>query len=154
MTPKLFMETTQISPEKTAIEIQTFLARAGAKQVVSTYNAQREIDGIYFLLAVRGNEFPFKMPVRVDPIFKIINGRRKLWTRNQSDNIATDRQTAKRVAWRQLYRWIQAQVAIIDTGMVAADEAFMPYLQVGTGETLYERAMGTGFQALLPAKVD
>lgn len=45
---------------------------------------------------------------------------------------------AQRVAWRVLKSWIEAQIAIIETGMVAADEVFLPYQIVQGGETVYE----------------
>ena len=55
---------------------------------------------------------------------------------------------SKRVAWRQIYRWIQAQAAMIETGMAAAEEVFYPYLQVSATETVYERAITSGLERL------
>lgn len=146
MAPKtLYMETTEILPEKTAAEILSLLVQSGAKQVLQTYE-NGEIVGLQFTIDVNGMNMPFKMPARVDPILKIIRSRGKHWQRNAKDDLLK----AKRVAWRQLYRWIQAQLALIETGMVSPQEVFMPYMQVSATETLYDRALASGFRALLP----
>lgn len=148
----LFMESTQIGAGKTAAEIQSFLVQAGARQVLTVYDDKREISGLHFTIEVNGAPAPFELPVRVDPIFKILNGRRQNGGQfSRGTMAAQDRERAKRVAWRQLYRWVQAQLALIDCGMVAAAEVFMPYLQVAPNETLYQRAVAGGIQKLLPA---
>lgn len=146
-TKPLFMETTQIDALKTAAEIQSFLVQAGASQVLTVYDEHREISGLHFTITVNGQSVPFKLPVRVEPIVKAINGRRKF---NRTSMLRIDREQGKRVAWRQLYRWVQAQLALIETGMVDTVEVFMPYMQVSPEETLYQRAISGGFQKLLP----
>jgi hypothetical protein len=57
---------------------------------------------------------------------------------------------AQRIAWRQLLRWVQAQLAMIDTGMVRTEEVFMPYIVVNpaTNQTLFERMQETQFKML------
>jgi hypothetical protein len=58
------------------------------------------------------------------------------------------REQAERVAWRQLLRWAQAQLAMIETGMAAAEEVFLPYLQEPSGRTVYEVFAESRFKAL------
>lgn len=50
----------------------------------------------------------------------------------------TTQEQATRVAWRIVRSWVEAQLAIIETGMVAAEEVFLPYRLVGDGQTVYE----------------
>lgn len=50
----------------------------------------------------------------------------------------SDEDKARRVAWRQIYRWVQAQLALVDTEMVKVEEVFFPYIQTKNGHTLYE----------------
>ena len=45
---------------------------------------------------------------------------------------------AKRVAWRIVKDWVEAQLAIIETQMVKPEQVFLPYAITQTGETLYE----------------
>jgi hypothetical protein len=116
----------------------------GATQIATQFE-KGEPSGLYFTLLVGGNTIPFQLPARIEPIFKIINGD------GYSRDKAKDMSQAKRVAWRQIYRWIQAQVALVETGMAKADEVMMPYIQVAPNETLYQRAVSSGYQKLLPA---
>lgn len=143
----LFMETTSIESAATAAQIQAFLAQAGAAKILSSYS-KGEIIGIHFILNINGSEVPFQLPVRVDPIFRILQkNRSSAWA-----YVEKDRAQAKRVAWRQVYRWVQAQIALIQTGMVEPAEVFAPYMQVGPEETLYQKLKAGNFQALLPEK--
>lgn len=147
--PKLFMESTEVSADKTAAEIQIALVAAGANKIMNEY-AGGQVVGLTFSIVIDGNDVPFSLPVRTEPVFKIINGRRK-WASDRNANAAKDREQARRVAWRQLYRWVQAQVALIQTGMVKTQEVFMPYLRTSTGQTVYELAEQRGFKLMLPA---
>ena len=91
----------------------------------------------------------FALPVRVEPVFKILNSNRK-YEYDRSQKAAQDREQAERVAWRQLFRWCQAQVAMIEIGMVEALEVFLPYLQNESGQTLFQVFKESGMK-LLPA---
>jgi hypothetical protein len=133
------MGSTEIEVPRTIGEIQSFLVRMGALQVLTSYDPKtREPSGLCFTLDIKGMTIPFKLPARIEPIYKIIHG--DAWGRDAAKDMAQ----AKRVAWRQIYRWIQAQVALIETGMVAPAEVFYPYLQVSADETVYERAILKG----------
>lgn len=147
----VFMETTTIAAETTAYEIQQLLVDAGARQVVTEYNGQGEITGIHFVMSINNQHVPFKMPVQTDKLVAYFKSKQKRYQSRSKDTI---QEKAKRVAWRQLRRWIEAQLAFIDTGMAETAEVFMPYLQTGPNETLYQRAMKHGFQVLLPEHTD
>jgi hypothetical protein len=57
-------------------------------------------------------------------------------TRQQYE--AEMRESAERIGWRQLFRWMQAQIAIIEIGMVVAHEVFLPYMLVGGNRTVLQ----------------
>ena len=146
----LFMETTEIPVQKTAGDILGLLVRAGATQVSLDYEGGK-ITGMRFTYPVDGYPVPFRLPVRTEPIFKILNGRRAS-AYNRVEAKDKDRDQAERVAWRQLLRWIEAQIAMIETGMVKTDEVFLPYATTPSGETMYEHFIASGSAArLLPA---
>jgi hypothetical protein len=147
---KLFMETTAISAEKTAGEILAVLVSGGATQVALQYE-NKKISALRFGLEVpKRGTVVFNLPARIDPVFKIINGRRK-WAHDRNEFANKDRDQAERIAWRQLYRWVQAQVALIETGMVEAGEVFLPYAQDESGQTLWEKVISGATQLALPA---
>jgi hypothetical protein len=147
----LYMESTKISAERTAQEIGALLAKAGATAVLTEYGSDRKISGLSFKLYVNGLEVPFSLPARIDPVFKYLQNQRTPKWRPKKEKI--DRILAERVAWRQLLRWIQAQLSMIDTGMVAAEEVFLPYVQTAPGQTLFERMTAGGRLALPEAKL-
>jgi len=135
----LYMEHTQIEAAKTAGEIQGLLAGALSVSGIATEFDGGQITGLSFRIDVAGIPQTFRMPIRPEPVFRILNGRRK---RFKQRNEEKDRAQSVRVAWRQVLRWIQAQIALIDTGMVDAGEVFFPYLVSRTHDlTLYDLAI-------------
>jgi hypothetical protein len=55
---------------------------------------------------------------------------------------------AERVAWRQAFRWLQAQLAYVESGNVKIEEVFLAYLQGDDGRTVYEALSTRGFKML------
>jgi hypothetical protein len=136
----LYMETTQISPDRTCGEIVSLLVRCGATQINMQYEAQR-IKGLRWCLRINGHDQLFDMPVRVDPVRAILRRRGR----------PGDHQKAERVAWRQLLRWTEAQSALIECGMVQPAEPFMSYaFDPIKDQTLFQAMMETRYK-LLPA---
>lgn len=149
----LYMETTSISAEQTAGEITSLLVAAGARQISMEYGEGGRIVGMHFVLLVGGLPYPFKLPVRTEAVHKIFKQRRIQTMRFRAREFeAKDREQAERVAWRQLLRWVQAQMAMVDAGMVETREVFAPYLLEPTGRTLFEFLEETRFKALPPGK--
>lgn len=142
------METTKIDPLRTVGEITSELVRGGASQIVTAYK-DGKVSGVRFTIEINGRTIPFALPVRVEPVFQVINGARQYPWKHKKD----DWQQAERVAWRQLLRWVQAQLALIETGMVETGEVFMPYAEIGPGGmTFYQHAVTQGaFGKLLEA---
>lgn len=143
----LYMESTEISAERSAGEITSALIRAGANQIATDYDSGR-IKGLRWTMLIAGQNIVFSMPARVEPIFKIINGRRAY----PFDYENKDQLQAERVAWRQLLRWVQAQLAMIECGMTEAAEVFFPYMQMGE-RTIFERFKEQEFKAIAPPEV-
>lgn len=57
---------------------------------------------------------------------------------------------SKRVAWRQIYHWIDAQLALMATQMVKLEQIFLPYMVNRSGKTFFEVIENNGYQ--LPDK--
>ncbi len=142
----LYMETTTIPPAKTAQEIAALLANAGASQILTEYGPDRKLIGLKFTLSISGRHVPYALPARTDPVFRVLQKRRSPANRHRKE--ALDRAQAERVAWRQILRWVQAQLALIETGMVDAAEVFLPYYEPRPGVTLYQVAVESGMKLL------
>lgn len=139
----LYMVNTEVPVLKTCGDIHGYLVRMGANQIMTEY-ANGEPTGLCFTLRINDKNIPFRLPARVDPVYRILHQGRS-WSSE-----AADKAQAKRVAWRQIYRWIQSQLALIETGMVEAAEILTPFRQVSPTQTLYEAISAGRFQNLLP----
>lgn len=149
----LFMESTDISPERTVGEIQAVLARAGADAILMEYE-DRSVKAVSFKFKVGANVVPFRLPCRWEAIALTLRKRGKIsdadwnttsWQPAIKRRVAIETK-AKRVAWRQILRWIQAQLALVETDMVSLEEVFMPYVQISATQTLFDKISANGFQ--------
>lgn len=123
--PAMFMETTQITDTQTVSQIQALLSRRGAKRVTVEYDGTRVVS-VDFSYAVGPVDIPFRLPCR----WEHVRAHLKRTGRNPRKNDTFD-DWARRVAWRQILRWVEAQLALIDTGMAKTEEVFLPYAIVG-----------------------
>ena len=120
---------------------------AGARSIKTDYEGGK-IKGLHWLMECGQREAIFRMPVRIDPIFALINGERT----SPEKWVERDREQAERVAWRQLLRWVQAQLAFSETNMVRAEEVFSPYMVVNAqGQTVFESLEAGTLMKLLEA---
>lgn len=142
MVKTLFMETTSIEGSQTVGEIQHILGKYGASAILTEYD-KGEVIAVSFKVKFNDQDIPFRLPCRWEKILKILQSRRK--RRPYKRSIEAQ---ARRIAWRQILRWIEAQLALVGTEMVQIQEVFMPYLQMNTGETLYEKLEETKFRMI------
>jgi hypothetical protein len=129
----LFMETTQIDPSQTVAEIQRILGQYGASTIRTDYE-NGEVVAVSFTIKINDDQIPFRLPCRWEAIFEYLNSKKKRRPHKRN----TEAQ-AKRVAWRQILRWVEAQLALTDTNMVRMHEVFMPYLLMDKGQTLFDK---------------
>lgn len=77
----------------------------------------------------------YTLPIRTQNLLKIIQGNRK---RRADDKLEQDTILAECIAWRQILRWLEAQFALIETGMSEPGEVFLPYQTQHDGRTVYQ----------------
>lgn len=139
----IFMGTTKIPATKTAGEIQALLAAFGARAVAIDYDDDGEACAIAFRIIRQNVPLQFKLPVRWRGVLRTL-GRGRAKSANEDQ--------AKRTAWRQVKRWVEAQLALVETETADVTEVFLPYLQVDAkGTTFYEAAIESGKVPQLPA---
>lgn len=129
--------TTSIDTHKTGAEISAMLARHGAS-AIATFYANGVASGIGFAIMTDQGSRDFRLPANAEGVLAKLRGNRSVPAR-----LKTPEQAA-RVAWRILKDWVEAQLAIIEAGMVALDEVMLPYMVGPSGETFGElyRAKG------------
>lgn len=127
----LYMETTQKEPEETSSEIEVKLKNYGLTKYLKDYQ-DGEVVGCIFSIQILDKEVPIRLPIRWEPLLERAN-------RGQTKYIkAGDKEQAKRVAWRQVLRWIESQLALVDLEMVDIAEVFLAYMMVDKKRTLYQ----------------
>lgn len=136
-----YMSTTSIAPEKTAMEISMLLSKFGAQQVLTTYE-KGEAVGLAFMINKNGASIPFKLPIKWEPVLKAMENDLKTQRR------LCEKEQAIKVSWRLVYRWVQAQLALVEAGAVVLEEVFLPYAQTKNGHTLYELYSENKFKQL------
>lgn len=103
-------------------------------------------DGVLTHLAFRVNtahgQIAFRLPANVDGVLRAMVADPKV------PRTSKNREQAARVAWRICKTWVEAQLAVIEAGMAALPEVFLPYAQLPGGETVYERFERHGLPAL------
>lgn len=146
MAKTLYMETTTAAPAKTAAEIQAVLCDFGCSSIMVDYDANKNPFAMSFVANLPdGRGLSFRLPINVDPLFGILQRKRKSVC-DRAKNADRDMDRARRIAWRQVYRWIQAQLAMVNVGMVRTEEVFLPYwVNPNTGQSLFQCVLESGF---------
>lgn len=135
--------TTKIEPEKTILEIQKKLAQAKAKAFYSQYNDDGIMTAMSFQIDSKNGVISFKLPSNIDAVYRVLCNDRKVPRR-----LCYDKKQAARVAWRIIKVWVDAQLAIIEIGLVDVTEVFLPYAINREGQTMYEMIRDKGFKMI------
>ena len=147
-------ETTKVPADKSAAEMETMLRRANVQKTGKVYESDR-IKAIYFQMETAEGSMPFKLPVNTRAVYQMMLNKKKgmsiyRYNRVPNEMLQKMEHQAERTAWRIIHWWLKSQLALIAMDMTTGTEAFLPYLLVGSEETLYERLQADGFKALGP----
>lgn len=129
--------TTSISIEKTIMEIESILAKFGAKNIFKMYSDSGIPIGLAFQVIINGEPLGFKLPMREEKIIEVFKKQvnKKLLPKAYWNDI----EQARKTGWRILKDWIDSQVALMEIELVKIHEVFLPYLYDNkTGKTLFE----------------
>ena len=138
--------TTQVPVEKTVLDIERLLQRAGASKIAKDYAADGRVIGFYFALLTRRGELTFRMPCEPEKVYPLLQGGKK-WLNAQQRKRLTEQ--SERVAWRVLLTWTSAQISMIKVEQVTPEQAFFSYAyDPMTRETLFEKLERRNFLML------
>lgn len=126
---------TRISADVTVGEIQKLLAKAGASAIMSNYDQQGNIVALSFQLILDDKPVSFTLPTDWRPVQEKLRQQK---TAERNSSIKHDEATSRNVAWRITKDWVEAQLAIIETRMVVAQQVFLPYMVTSSGKSLFE----------------
>lgn len=116
--------TSSVPMNDSIARIEQMLVEAGANHIAKSYEKERVV-GILFQLMINGNPLTFKLPAKVEPVYKsLIKLRRKKTPAIEKGVMAQ----AERTAWKLVYDWVSVQLAMIQLEQAEAAEVFFPYL--------------------------
>ncbi len=146
MPGKLKGYTTSVPGEKSISEIEQLLLEFGAENFIKKAEKCR-FTGIMFTFPVNDKQLPFKLPANIEKVQTWLYREHMKKVPKSKKTIEDFGQAAYNVAWRIIKEWVHAQISIIATEMVTAEEVFMPYLVLdcSTGETLSDKMSNKGF---------
>lgn len=124
--------TTKIDPEQTISEIQKMLSKHGVTAMMTEYDGPH-VDSVSFRMNVKGQPMGFKLPCNWRAVLEIF----KKDTKARKRGCVNDAQ-AIRTAWRIVFEWIRAQLALVEVNMVTVPQIFLPYTIMRDGRTLAE----------------
>lgn len=134
--------TTKIAPETTIGQISKMLSMFGAKRIITDYH-EGEATALQFMLDVKGRMLFFQLPCNADGVLRTLE-------RDRAPRQYQNPEQARRVAWRIIRDWVEAQVAIVDAGQAAMAEVFLPYAIAQDGQTLYSQIESGKIKLLQP----
>lgn len=138
----IYMATTRIEPEKTAGQITEKMAKLGAGGTMMDYGPGGQVISLSFYVMLNEKRMCFRLPVKWPPVLEAMKK-----DKGTARHLCNETQ-ARRTAWRIALRWIEAQIGMIEVGIVDPAEVFLPYLTMGHGgKTLYEHALDTNFES-------
>ena len=146
--PNLRNYTTQISEEKTIMEIEQILARFGASAILKEYRGDGSVKSISFKVKMELGEIPFKIPMNDKSVAQYRSEQFIGYTKK--NNVKNDLDTARRIGWRIIKDWIHSQLSIVQLGLVKVQEVFLPYMYDYSKEkTFYEILEEKKFKGML-----
>ena len=139
--------TTSIEVGKTIGEIQLMLARAKVSAILAEYDGAGNVTAISFKVPTKFGLMAFRLPCEPRAVQQILN--KQVCARQIPSRFHNNMDQARRVGWRIIRQWLEAQLAIVETEMVTLEQVFLPYVQTDSGATLYERLVERGFSNLM-----
>ncbi len=142
---------TKIAVDRTVSEITAILARHGASQVMQEYDGSGNAVGLKWSLDGPYGRLGYAMPINYEAVYAVLTEEGLVFRRDDDRR----QEQARRVAWRILKDWIQAQIALLESGMVEMEEIFLPYMLTGESDrTLYKALADSQFRNLHLAASD
>lgn len=128
--------TTSIDSEKSISEIQKCLVKHGADKIVTDY-VNKMPSTVTFCLTMNGRTVAFALPANHTGVLKAMQKDKKV-PRSKCNELQ-----ARRVAWRIVKDWVEAQMAIVEAQLAEMAEVFLPYAITKNGNTLYKEVQGS-----------
>jgi len=126
--------TTSVEPDKSAIECIGILTKHGATHAGLAIGEDRMPDGIEFVIRTQFGPRQYSLDVDAAGAQKVLM---KAWRDCKIERRYTEPVQARRVAWRVMKDWLEAQMALVEIGLRDLPQVMLPYMKVDGNHTLY-----------------
>lgn len=123
---------TKIEPEQTIGEIQKMLSKHGVTVMMTEYDGPH-VAAVSFRLNIDGKPVGFKLPCNWRAVVEIFKKVKISMKHSGGKEVQ-----AIRTAWRIIFEWVRAQLALVEVNMVTVPQVFLPYAIMRDGRTLAE----------------
>ncbi len=137
--------TTQIESGKSVGEITAILGGFGARTITTDYDNNGFVSGIGFVIMIEGLPLAIRLPCNVEGVYKSLCNAKGVPSSKRT------REQARRVAWRILKDWLEAQLALFQVGQAEIAQVLMPYAVDAEGRTAYSMFKESHMRQLPPA---
>jgi hypothetical protein len=134
--------TTKIAEEKTVGEIMGILGKQMARSIRIDYDERGRPKAISFMLVVKEQQIPFQLPCNFEGVMRtMVKEYKDQWTRTQKQKNPEYQAQVRRVAWRIVKDWVEAQMALVQAEQAELAEVFLPYAVRRDGRTFFQHFM-------------
>ena len=130
--------TTSVPAVTSISQITGILVRKSARSITTEFADDGSIEAVAFIMAVGGIPVRFILPANVDGVAAVML-RDNPWNRyrqtSKPEYEAKVRAQAFNVAWRIVKDWVEAQMALVESGQAVPAQVFMPYATQQDGKT-------------------
>lgn len=123
--------TTEVSVDKTCGEIYGILTAKGVRRLQIDYDNSIPT-AIEFVYPVHNFPVLFRLPANVNGVLACLKAQKGVEWRYRT------LEHARKVAWRIVKNWLEAQIALVEAGAAQMSQVFMPYAVQQDGKTMFE----------------
>lgn len=138
--------TTKIEVSTTIAEINSILVAAGATSILMDYDGAKNVTAVSFKAQSEFGLIAIRLPFEAAAAQAVLN--KQVALKQIPRRYFNDGAQARRIGWRIIKDWLQAQLAIITMGMAKIEQVFLPYAQDSQGVTVYEKLREKKFSSL------
>jgi hypothetical protein len=145
---------TTIGVEQTIAQIEKILAKHGARAILKEYDVSGRVTAVNFIAEIfEGKSIPFRLPLDVQALMEVIN--HQIDHPNPKEGrigrkYKNDMDYARRVGWRIIRDWVDAQMTMIDLKQVSVPQVFLSYAYDSTDQKTFFQKMSEGKFKNLP----
>ena len=127
--------TSTVPVSRTIAQVEAKLVEHGARAAMKEWDDKGRVRALAFNIITPNGELPIRLPIDAAATLKVLE--RQYYNREIPKRYVNE-DHAYRVAWRNVFHWVSAQMALLETEMVKMEQIFLPYVITPGGQTIYQ----------------